>query len=196
MPEVTRFLGMLIRLPRTTVVYCTARRPVFRSQLPAISKLVGVVISSISSVIMRVFPKCNYFIPYMYMIKVLIVVCIIFAGFAAAGHAATLPPKSGIGGLPHQEPLQPLPQGVGANISNNIQQTDSSGPPASATTVIPIDENEEASEIGGVEAAGLSEASASSGQSGFSRGVVWILVIVGVIGFIVWLRRSVNKQVS
>ncbi|MBL8031948.1 MAG: hypothetical protein JNK33_06550 [Candidatus Doudnabacteria bacterium] len=133
----------------------------------------------------------------MYVIKLLVVIYIAFASSVAVGDAATLPPKSGVGGLPHREPLQALPQGVGANISNNIQQTEGSDPPASATTVAPIDQSVEAGEAGEVGAkVSPPETDLSPGLSGLLRGVLWILVVVGMVGFIAWLRRAVNKRES
>lgn len=133
----------------------------------------------------------------MYKTKLCAVALILFASFITVGYAATVSPKSGAGGLPHQAPLQALPQGVGANISNNIQQTENSGPPASSTTVTPVEDS--AAESGG-EAIGAktsqAESVSSTQKSEFTGIIFWVLAVACIAVFVTWLWHVTNKRVS
>lgn len=111
--------------------------------------------------------------------------------------AAKAAPTSGVGGLPHQSPLQPLPHGVGANISNNIQQTDASGPPDSAHTITPV--GADAVESGADETMSRAQVADkplhnSSGRA--SLIVMWVLIIISLAAVAVWLWFTTYRQAS
>lgn len=121
----------------------------------------------------------------MYTLKWFFALLMLSMSVASVAYAAKQSPSSGLGGMPYQAPLQPLPQGVGANLSNNIQQTETSGPPASAAT-IPVLE----SASGEVDSAAPPAHSAKSSAETRSRSkghvVIWTLIIGCVIGFVSW----------
>ncbi len=110
-------------------------------------------------------------------------------------HAAARP-SSGAGGMPYQAPLQPLPHGVGANFSNNIQQTENSGPPDSAATVPPVDTS-----VGSDRAEDILVQNASTGSSGNAssrtgRIVLWLFVFICLAGLLGWLWFATSKHAS
>lgn len=111
--------------------------------------------------------------------------------------AAKAAPSSGVGGLPHQAPLQPLPQGVGANFSNNIQQTENSGPPDSAGAVPPADAGvaaDQAEDALDQNTSAGSNTGHSSSRTG--RIVLWLVAIACLAGFLGWLWFVVNRHAS
>lgn len=121
---------------------------------------------------------------------------ILFSNLLSVSLAAKLPPSSGIGGLPYQAPLQPLPHGVGANISNNIQQTDASGPPDSASTIPPVgaDTAED-----GVTQSTSQVRTADKGTSNASARtrsiVVWVLIVLSLAAVVAWLWFTTYRRV-
>ncbi len=67
--------------------------------------------------------------------RVVVVALGVLVFSAGSAFAMQRVPDSIPGVVPHQAPLQPIPQGSGPNISNNIVQTPESGVPDSASTV-------------------------------------------------------------
>lgn len=110
--------------------------------------------------------------------------------------AAKAAPESGVGGVPYQAPLQPLPQGVGANVSNNIQQTENSGPPDSATTVPPIEAGAGISPEEDALVQNAARAAAGSTSSRTGRMVLWVVVAACLAGSLGWLWFITNKHAS
>lgn len=122
-----------------------------------------------------------------------IFICMAFLLFTPVALAAKRAPAAGVGGLPYKAPLQPIPSGVGANISNNIQQSPDVGPPGSASTVTPVrqaGEQPESNILQNEKTATISETKASTTplRIGF-----WIAVLAGIIICIVWLWHITNR---
>lgn len=132
-----------------------------------------------------------------YSIKLLSFAAIVFGCLFSVSQAAKLSPSSGVGGLPYQAPLQPLPHGVGANISNNIQQTDASGPPDSAHTIPSVGADEAET---GVNESVSQVRTAKSGADNTSirtrRIIVWVLITVSLTTVVIWLWFTTYRRAS
>lgn len=125
-----------------------------------------------------------------------VVLAIFLLAVPSISFAAKAVPTSGAGGLPYQAPLQPLPQGVGANISNNIQQTENSGPPDSATTVPPAEVDAGVGLDEDALAHNTTSAVAGNSSSRTSRTVLWLLVVACLTGLLGWLWFVTNRHAS
>lgn len=110
--------------------------------------------------------------------------------------AAKAAPSSGAGGMPYQAPLQPLPHGVGANFSNNIQQTENSGPPDSAATVPPVDTSVDSDRAEDILVQNASTGSSGNASSRTGRIVLWLFVFICLAGLLGWLWFATSKHAS
>lgn len=130
-----------------------------------------------------------------YIIQLCSVVVVLWSMIIPTSFAAKLAPGSTPGSLPYQAPLQPMPHGVGANISNNIQHADALGPPDSARTVAPAEPAATESDIAKTTSSEqLAERPPRPGQT--RRVIVWILICIIVAVVAVWAWLSAHRQTS
>jgi hypothetical protein len=126
-------------------------------------------------------------------VRDLVIVSSIICVLPSVALAARRAPASGVGGMPYQAPLQPIPGGVGANISNNIQQAPDAGTPDSASVVAPPDSGSASAESTS-RAAKTTGPTVPSTPSRSPLAFVWFGVLLGIGLFIFWLWRVTHKR--
>ncbi len=123
-------------------------------------------------------------------ILLLVSLCIFVMCFGVVRATTTVP-----GVVPSQAPLQPIPQGVGPNISNNIVQKPETGVPDSASTIPKVpepvgDSTETVSDTSGLHA---SMPGAPAQSSGLARYILIAAIVVCCLiglGLYLWRQRS------
>lgn len=113
--------------------------------------------------------------------------------------AAQLAPNTIPGVVPHQAPLQPLPQGTAPNISNNIVQSSETGVPDSAATVEQgqLTPGEGPESPAGNNARVVQPISIDTHATPVARYVVIagvIILILLVFGWYLWRQRPVHSS--
>lgn len=98
------------------------------------------------------------------------------------------------GVVPHQAPLQPVPQGTAPNISNNIVQTPESGVPDSASTIergtSPSDQTSDMAPDGSVSSVTSVTLEHSSAPLRYLFIAVTVVGILLAFGVYRWRQRS------